>query len=183
MKKGFTLIEIMTAVSVFAVVMTISMGSIISVISANRKSESLKTVMDNLNLAVESMSREMRFGMNYHCGLSGDLTDPQNCSDGGHSMAFLANDGVTEIVYRQTDTTIEKSTDGGLTYLPVTAPEISIQDLAFYVLGTLPSTSEGTPLQPKVLIKIKGSAGTGEGEKTDFTVQTLVSQRQLDNGQ
>lgn len=177
-QKGFTLIEIMTSVAVFAVVMTISMGSILSVIGANRKSESLKTVMDNLNLAVESMSREMRFGRQYHCPLSGNFTSPQNCSDGGHGVAFLANDGITEIVYRQTDTTIEKSTDGGLTYLPVTAPEISIQDLTFYVLGAVPSDT----LQPKVLIKIKGSAGTKEGEKTDFTVQTLVSQRQLDNG-
>lgn len=176
-ENGFTLIEIMTSVAVFAVVMTISMGSILSVLNANRKSESLKTVMDNLNLSVESMSREMRFGNKYHCGLSGDFLVPQNCSSGDTAVAFVANDG-TKIVYRQNGTTIEKSTDEGLSYVPVTAPEITIVDLKFYVLGA----SSADHLQPKVLIKIKGSAGTKESDKTDFTVETLVSQRSLDNG-
>ncbi|MBX4198987.1 prepilin-type N-terminal cleavage/methylation domain-containing protein [Candidatus Parcubacteria bacterium] len=181
--KGFTLIEIMTSVAVFAVVMVISMGSILSVLQANRKSESLKTVMDNLNLSVESMSREMRFGMNYNGGLVGDIYSPHNCSDGCDTVAFLANDRRTEIVYRSLSGSgkIEKSTDAGTTYVPVTAPEITIEDLKFYVLGALPSAQESTPLQPKILIKIKGSAGTKASEKTNFTVETLVSQRVLDN--
>ena len=181
--KGFTLIEIMTSVAIFAVVMVISMGSILSVLQANRKSESLKAVMDNLNLSVESMSREMRFGLNYNGGLVGDIHTPHNCSVGCDSVAFLANDGHTEIVYRSLPGSgnIEKSTDAGATFVPVTAPEITIEDLKFYVLGALPSSEEVTPLQPKVLIKIKGSAGVKATEKTDFTVETLVSQRILDN--
>ena len=67
MKKGFTLIELMTAMAIFTVIMAISMGSITGIFDANRKSRSLKTAITNLNLAVESMSKEMRFGKNYHC--------------------------------------------------------------------------------------------------------------------
>lgn len=173
-QKGFTLIEIMTAVSIFAVVMTISMGSILGVFETNRKSEALKAVMDNLNLTVESISREMRFGHSYHCGSIPPLTSPQNCSGGGDSIAFEASNGDL-IVYRLTGDAIEKSVNSGA-FLPVTASEISISSLSFFVLGATP----GDSLQPKVLIKVAGTAGVAEEEKTDFTVQTLVSQRPLD---
>jgi prepilin-type N-terminal cleavage/methylation domain-containing protein len=176
MQKGFTLIEIMTAVTIFAIVMTISMGSIIGVFDTNRKSEALRSVMDNLNLSIESMSREMRFGTNYNCGLSAPITYPQNCSSGGSTVAFRAVDGRT-ITYRKSGSSIEKSIDGGATYTPVTAPEIAISDLTFYVLGTGSQTPEQ---QPRVLIKIKGTAGVKDIDRTDFTVQTLVSQRILD---
>lgn len=185
--SGFTLIEIMTAVSIFAVVTTISMGSILTIFDVNRKAESVKTVMDNLNLAIESMAREMRFGTNYVCGHSspivggvGSMPARQNCLTGASSMAFLSNNN-TAIVYRQTGATIEKSSGGG-GFVPVTASEIVIEDLDFYVVGALPSSSEGgSPQQPKVLIRIRGEAGTKEGTKSEFTMQTLVSQRKLDN--
>lgn len=172
MKKGFTLIELMTAVSIFIIIMTISMGSIIGVFEANRKSRSLKTVLNNLNLAVESMSKEMRFGKNYHCG-SGIVTLPQNCSSGDTLISFLSNDGV-QITYRFSGPVIEKQVGTGA-FIAVTAPEIAIDDLTFYTLGA----GTGDSLQPKVLIKIKSHAGQGKS-RSDFTLQTLVSQRALD---
>ena len=172
MKRGFTLIELMVAVSIFIVVMTISMGSIINVFDANRKSRSLKTVLNNLNLAVESMSKEMRFGRNYHCS-SGTVTIPQNCPSGDTLMSFLLSSGV-QITYRLNSQTIEKQIGGGV-YIAVTAPEIVIDDLVFYTIGAGASDS----LQPKVLIKIKSHAGAAESQ-SDFTLQTLISQRTLD---
>lgn len=177
--KGFTLIEILVSLSLFLVVMTISMGSVLSVFDANRKSESLKIVMDNLNFTLESMSREIRFGKNYHCG-GGTLTTPLNCPNGGGTqVSFLASDGATQIVYRLTGTKIEKSIDGGANFVAVTAPEVTVQSLTFYVVG-----ADAVPvnyLQPKVLIEIKGQAGLKSNTQTTFNLQTLVSQRVLDN--
>ena len=49
---GFTLVELMVSVSLFAIVMVISMGSVVSVFDANKKSQSLRTVMDNLNSTI-----------------------------------------------------------------------------------------------------------------------------------
>jgi len=169
---GFTLIELMVAVSIFIIVMTISMGSIIGVFDANRKSRSLTTVLNNLNLAVESMSKEMLFGKNYHCG-SGTVTVPQNCPTGDNLMSFLSSDNI-QITYRFNNQSIEKRVNSG-DFIAVTAPEIVIDDLVFYTLGA--GTSD--TLQPKVVIKIQSHAGTGAGQ-TDFTLQTLVSQRTLD---
>ena len=67
---GFTLVELMVSVSIFAIVMFISLGSILSILDANQKSKTLRSVMDNLNSAMESMTRTVRFGINYHCGSS-----------------------------------------------------------------------------------------------------------------
>ena len=167
----------MTAVSVFLVIMTISMGAILSIFDANRKAEAEKTVMDNLNFAVETMSREIRFGTHYHCGSSQPLTTPQNCPAGDTFLSFLSSSGV-QTVYMLNGTSLEESVDGGNTYVAVTAPEIVINSLEFYVIGASPSP--GT-LQPKVLIKITGTAGTKASSITDFTLETLASQRLINN--
>ena len=172
-KRGFTLIELITAVSIFLIIMTVSMGSILGVFDANRRSRSLKNVMSNLNLAVDSMSREMRYGRNYHCGSTGNTATPQNCVSGEDFMSFLSSDN-TQITYRYASSHIEKSVDGG-GYLQVTAPEVVIDELKFYALGTATSDT----LQPKVVIKITGHSGVGRG-RSDFTLQTLVSQRRPD---
>ena len=167
--KGFSLIELMTAMTVFMLVMTISMGSILGVFNANRKSRSLKTVLNNLNLAVESMAKEMRFGENYHCG-SGSINNPQDCAGGDDLMAFTSSDG-DQITYRLRNDAIEKRVDSG-SYFEVTSPEIDIDDLTFYSRGSSPTDT----LQPKVLVKIQGHAGAGKS-RSEFTIQTLVSQR------
>lgn len=170
--RGFTLIELMTAVSIFIIVMTVATGSILNVFDANRKSRSLKTVMNNLNLAVESMSREMRYGYRYHCG-SGDILSPQSCPSGGVLMSFATSTN-SQITYRFNNGSIEKQINDG-EYIPVTAPEIIIDDMVFYTIGA--ETSDA--LQPKVIVKIRSHAGTRAG-RTDFTLQTLISQRVLD---
>ena len=174
MKKGFTLIELMTALSIFIIVMTISMSSILGVFDANRKSRSLKTVLNNLNLAVESMSKEIRFGKNYHCGSTGVITDPWDCSSGDTYVSFLSSNGV-QMTYKLNAGTIEKQITTSGPFIAVTAPEIIIDDLKFYVLGT----GTGNTLQPKVHIMLKSHAGTAKG-RSDFILQTLISQRIFD---
>lgn len=169
---GFTLVELLIAIAIFTIIMTLSMGSIVGIFDSNRKVRTLKTVMNNLNLAVESMSKEMRFGKRYHCG-AGDVTQVANCGTGGNLMSFLATDG-TQITYRLSGSSIEKQVGNG-GYAAVTAPEVVIDDLAFYTLGA----GTGDSLQPKVIIKIKSHAGSGK-ERTDFTLETMVSQRALD---
>lgn len=179
MRKGFTLIELMTSVSIFLIVMTISMGAILGIFNANDKVGTLKITMDNLNLAVETMSREIRFGTTYDCGLVEPIT-PTNCLAGSEvGLSFLANDGRTKISYRRVANNIVKSIDGG-PEISVTAPEVNIQNLTFYVSG-----ASGPPrdtLQPRVIIIIKGEAGTKASSQSGFTLQTEVSQRLLDNG-
>jgi len=180
-QKAFTLVEILVAVGIFAIIVMMSLGALTNIFDANRKSQSLKAIMTNLNFAVEVMTREMRFGTNYHCGTSNTLTLPQNCPNapGENFISFLGSNG-NQIVYRLNTTTnqLERSEDGGNSYLGITAPEINVQALSFYVIG---AGQGGSALQqPKVIILIRGFAGSKPTSQSSFNLETTVSQRLLD---
>jgi len=180
MKRGFTLVEILVSITIFLVVMTVAMGSVVSIINTNRKVGISKALMDNLNFAMESISREIRFGKNYHCitaGDSGPYSTTQNCPSGGTAISFYSQEGA-QVIYRLNGTAIEVSTDNGTTYIPITSPEVIVQDLTFYVVGANPPP--GDTLQPRVIIRLKGLAGTGQNQ-TYFALETQVSQRELDH--
>ncbi|MES2006999.1 MAG: type II secretion system protein [Patescibacteria group bacterium] len=201
-RGGFTLIELMVSVAIFAIVMVISLGALLAISAADRKAETIASVMNNLNFAVESMTRNIRTGYDYHCATvaGGD------CTSGGTLFKFTSQDGTGSIVYAfdnsslcgQTGTTqgcIVRSTDGGTTYLPITAPEVIITSisgaspgLTFYLRGSaLGSATCGTPpvacnddIQPNVVITVTGYIQITPTQKSPFNVQTSVTQRLYD---
>lgn len=194
-KRGFTLIELMVSVSLFAIIMTISMGSILSVFDANKKSESLRTVLDNLNFTLEAMTRTIRFGTNYHCNADvGTQSATRDCaiSDsvtlGGattqyvsSSFAVTSADGVL-VVYRLTNDGRITRTIGATPY-KLTSPDVTITDLSFRVIGTDKYSVNADILQPQVIINIAGIAGSAAkpSSQSTFTLQTTVSQRLFDS--
>src|SRR6185369_2894245 len=100
MKRGFTLIEMMVSLSVFSIVLLFSLSSIVSVLDANHKSQTLRTVMDNLNTTLDTMTRKIRFSTNYHCGTGpAAYSQPQDCTTGDSSFTFLALDG-SQVTYK-----------------------------------------------------------------------------------
>jgi type II secretory pathway pseudopilin PulG len=176
-RSGFTLVELLIAVSLFIVVVTISMGAILSIFDANKKAQSSKTVVDNLNLSIENMARIIRFGSSYHCGNFGTLSNPNDCAVGDTFIAVNFN-GST-IIYRWNGTTsdaVQRSDNGGVTYTDITAPEAKIEYVKFYVFGT----ASGDTNQPYVVAVIKGHVGSKTTTQTVFSVETLMSQRTLD---
>lgn len=185
-QKGFTLIELIVALAVFTIVVLISIGSLFSIIHSNRKAQAQKSVMNNLQFAVESMTRSMRVGTLYHCDASvSPLDGRRNCASGAgsDSIAFEYSGGDEldvndQVVYRLQDKAIERSVDGGDNYIPITAPEVEVDNLRFFVNGAL----DDDLIQPQVLIVIQGHAGTSTVESlTEFNIQTFVTQRELDS--
>jgi len=198
---GFTLVEIIVATGLFAAVMLIAVGSLMSIIDANRKAQSQQIVMNNLSAALESVTRTIRVGASYHCGASGTLTSPQDCAGGESYFAFKPREAIegsvlstTRYVYRHnTDASggfIEMSRDGGSSWSRLTAPEIDVQGFRFYVAGACPKdgsiicTSDNVAAsrlaQPRALITIYGSAQISAKTRTNFHVQTSVTQRLFD---
>ena len=51
-KKGFTLVEMLIAISLFIVVTFFSIGSLLSIFDASKRARDSKTVVDNLNFAI-----------------------------------------------------------------------------------------------------------------------------------
>jgi len=188
-KPGFTLIEMMVAVTLFAIVMMVGVGALLSLVEANKRAQAINSVMNNLNVAVESMARSVRVGTTYHCEESADpktpaaLATPRSCgASGGLLFAFESSEGNSsnpsdQVVYRINGTQIERSLQGGVngSWAALTAPEVTIESLKFYVSGTTP----GDALSPRVLIGIRGSAKVPKGS-TNFHLQTSVVQRLLD---
>lgn len=181
---GFTLIEIMVSISIFSLVLVTSMGSILSVMDANRKAQTLRNVMDNLNFALEGMTRTIRFGINYHCGSSGDLSRPRDCPSGDNSITVVASSGILT-TYSFSDGRISKSENYG-TPSYITSDSVTIESATFRVFGSYPYSDEsgGTTdtLQPQTIIVITGYAALGVNplNRTRFSIETTVSQRSLD---
>ena len=179
--KGFTLVELMVSVSIFIIIMVISMGSILTIIDANRKSQNLRSVMDNLNFTLEAMTRTIRFGTNYHCGGTPPaLSSPSDCAGGQDSFTVLSSDGVTQVTYKLSGTRIARSINSGTDFF-LTSSDVYIDKLTFYTLGSTLYSGGSNLLQPRTIIVIMGHVGVnGSTSKSSFTIQTTISQRQFD---
>jgi len=168
--QGFTLIEMIVSVSIFTIVMFVSVGALLAITDANRKANSLRIVMDNLNFAMDSMSRNLRTGSGYGCEGAG------NCANGGSFITFTDQNNI--LVRYSYDTNAKGITvqEGAGDPASITSPEVEIENLKFYVTGV---GADGR--QPRVIISISGTAGLLEKIKTRFSVQTTISQRRVES--
>lgn len=190
LSRGFSLIEMMVAVTVFAIVMMIGVGALLSLVETNRRAQAINSVMSNLNSATEAITRAVRVGTTYHCRTSptppsaSELSQPQDCSSGGGKLlAFESSTGSSsnvndQVVYRINGTQLERSLDAGGTWVALTAPEVIIDSFEIFVIGSR-ALSSGDTIQPRVVMRIEGSAPV-PGGTTRFSVQAGATQRLLD---
>jgi len=169
-ERGFVLIEMMVSVALFSVVMTVGLGSLLGMIASNKKSQSLKVVVNNINLVMESMSKDLRMGHSYNCGSSSG----GDCNTGKSSIYFVSKEG-NDVRYSLEAGSIKKVVDTGVPF-SVTSPDVTIDYLKFYVLGSI----NGDNSQPRVVIVIKGHKGNRVKDRLTFSLQTVVTQRILD---
>lgn len=163
--NGFTLIELMVALGVFMVVMTITLSAFLNIIDIQKKTEAFRKVNDNLNFAMETMMREIREGKNY-C--------PSGCSSGTFSFTNKDEDAV-KYEWDETEKYIKRTK--GADTLRMTSDGINITSLSFSVQGN----SAGDKQQPLVIISISGESGEKEKIKSSLNLQATVSQRKLDS--
>ncbi len=182
--KGFTLIEMIVATGIFTIVMFIVVGSLISLNNESRKSRSIRLVTDNLSSAIDSMSRNIRMGAYYHCGCALPFDTALDCpmtdtlgGGGDQCFAFESQFGDQSLssdqyVYRLFNHRIQRSKDGGVSFIDLTAPEVNINDLKFFVLGSALDTH-----QPVVTVVIRGTASVTPSVATNFNIQTTLGSR------
>ncbi|HEY4489724.1 MAG TPA: type II secretion system protein [Candidatus Paceibacterota bacterium] len=177
--NGFTLVEMLVAISVFIIVVTISLGAVLSVLDAGRKAKYLKTVMTNLNFTLELMTREIKFGKNYYAGFDNALphTATQDSSSGGSALFTFTNNEGNSIIYTWGGNQIRKYTDSTTNYIGITSPEVIVTNLRFYVFNSAPTPDTG---QPRVVVIARGYVGSKPTSQSSFILQTTISQRVLD---
>lgn len=192
--KGFTLVEIMVSLGLFSIVVVVAAGAFLKIVDADKKAQSLKTVINNLNFSLESMTREIRMGTSYYCtsSTSNIITDPlslvaaanvgSDCNS-GTVFEFISQDGkIIAYRYNKSDPNnafIEKAEAPDLgenlgTFYPVTAPPDVHVTTAFFKLE---GSKVGDENPSKVFIFVKGYTAPKPKLRSDFTIQTTVSQR------
>lgn len=187
-KNGFTLVEMTVSLGLFTIIMFIATSAFLSIVNTDRKARSVRIAADNLNIALEDMSRRIKTGHDYACDdrASGTYDCP-----GGVPSNMLSFDDQTStpsvpvrIVYkRATGPTCGigyDSTQGCILRDDklITSPEIDITGLKFIVSGSDVGSADNQ--QPMVVIVIDGSLGSGATE-SGFKIQTTVTQRAYDN--
>ncbi len=186
-QKGFTLVEMLVAVAIFMVVVTVAMTALMSVINANRKARAIQSVVSNVNFVIESISRDIRMGGDYYCGFSQSYD--VNCAISGNNVVNYMPAGNSigagsRVYYKFTPPNLDTGSKGYLSkcnttcgssnsanYSQITSPDVNVLSMEFYVV-------RGSGVQPKVVIIMEGEAGGLNDTRSKFSLQTTASQRQ-----
>lgn len=170
-KSGISLIEFITAISIFIIALTIVTGVFFSIFQVSRRSTATQNVLDEARFILEVMAKEIRTGNTF--------------SQIGGVIQFTDAKG-NLINYRQNTAnyTIEKceiippATCAETDFAAITSSQIKINNLSFILSGQMPSDG----LQPRITISMTVSSKGDKAESiTDITLQTTVSQRDLDS--
>lgn len=199
--QGFSLVEVMISIGLFTIIMVIGIGAILGVNVTNRKTQSMRAVIDNMSFVMEDMARSMRLGDYFVCVDSAAptyddvyLAGVQLTRDGPSDLSFGPCKGISfepywdffvteptnQVTYYISNGTIWKK-EYNMSFIDdpiaITPEEIVIDSdrSGFIVTGS----DRNDLLQPKVTIVLAGTINLS-GVQTNFNMQTTVSQRVLD---
>lgn len=204
-KNGYTIIETMISISIFLILIMTGMTTLMNAFSLHKKSQNMRSAVDNLSFILEDMSRNIRTGSNYYClnnynldsFLTSDISlrksSPVNAVSGLREICWgiafeAAGGGVSSldqwVYYIDGNGAIQKAVMGPYTdpsnFTQLTPNEIRLNPgSGFYIFG---AEKEVTPNQQQPLIKIilSGSV-TEKGITSPFSLQTAISSRIIDN--
>lgn len=193
-KDGFTLLELMLAITIFSVAAIISVSALFGVLIFQRKASALQRVQNNVNFAVRSVMADISVGDRYHCGLPVPIGPPENIPPlscwwpTGDSEIVFRNVRDEKTVYRINNGAIRRCVDdvivpdGGCDNFPnvyelqLTSADVVIDGAvsAFYIDGA-EGTDLGDTKQPRVQLILRASTDVG-GETEVMNIQSTVSQ-------
>jgi len=199
--KGFSLVEMMVAMSLYSVVSIIVLGSILVLINGNRQNQVEQNVMSSLTMIMDSMTREIRSGVDYFCRdnvFASNVSGTRDCDEGALGISFreitprltvdVEGDRVAyqmRVLNNGRGVIVRKlGTDGDVER--ITPDQIDILELRFFVTGTEPLIDPSTQdltvnaTQPAVTIIIRAREVGQTSDDDVVTLQTTVVQRILD---
>lgn len=169
--KGFTLVELIVSVGLFALVMVLASGAYLMIIGVNYRVQSTSASIDNISFAFESMARDLRSGSSYHCGSVTTSPVPTNCEypNPGSSLSFF-NKNAQAVSYSVSGSALVKTINGST--IPLTNTNaVTINSINFYVTGA----PKADGLQPQIVLVVTGTT-VGKIQQS-FTVETGATVR------
>lgn len=199
--SGFTLLEMIVSIGVFALVAVIAVGSLVKITGLNRRTNSLQSAISNINFALEAMTREMRFGSHYTC-INGSSINVNSLSSNDECTVDENTNNIKGIAFSSAETKTSGSNTCNLVYaywFPKNGSQITIKKSmqdncdtptlqevnAVSVIEDPNTTISGFNFQiisgsrgySLARIKLTGYAGQKDTERNHFDVETMVSQR------
>ena len=150
--------EVMVAVSIFAIVVTVGIGALLTINNNYRKAQTSRQAIDSLTYILETMSRSLRTAQVWNTGNS------------SYYFAFKDQDGV-DVAYNFIPTEGIFMITNGIPY-KLNPSNVIIENVLFTQLGDSGQT-------PYLQINIAGTVSFGKNS-SEFAFQTGVSKRTSD---
>lgn len=172
-EAGYSLIELMVAIGVFAIVVTVMSGSFAISLRGQGKSATMQNVGDNVRYAMEVMAKEIRMGTikttaGYVLNSSSDIQFRSNMPNRNGAIIRFYLDNVTHQIMFDDDIS------DALPSEPITSANIAVSALTFDVSGA------SSDSQPRITIVMQAaSVGTVADIETHMDIQTTISPRSL----
>ena len=169
-KKGFTVIELMVAMSMFLILIGVATGTFLGTLRTQRIITELSAANNNATQAIEQIGREIRTGYNFQRSTADTLEFVNYKNEvvqyklgDSDSYAFYCGQAVGAIGC------LLKSNDGGNTWNAITAPEVKVKRFTAIVDGA--DASDEFPPRVTLVISIAGP------RNIDVNLQTTISTR------
>lgn len=202
-RKGFTLVEVMVSITIFAGVVTLMLSLFTYTLRLYRRVEAQRQVAQSVRTTMEFLTKEIRNGQVDYGIVGGVVRDnpvdthcpiPATLSDDTYHLAdtylgLINIEGDRECLYWEHDPDPAKQDDPGnnnlflkkqtvATAAQLNPPNVKIKDLRFYV-RPLHDPYTATPnlaeYQPLVTIIAQVSVSLSSGEVRTISYQTSVS--------
>ena len=191
--SGFTIVEMLVAITLFSIMVTIGVSGFAQALRTQRQTNALLAVNSSVSEVIEQMAREIRTGRNF---CNSDTSTAVPCTNGADyssgcaasELAFINANDEQVIYYRDTDASgggavmreAWKEVSAICTQVgpdPVTADNVSVEELRFVLRGKEPSDSSQVRITLSLGIRPEDPSLSGIGLTT---LQTTVSSRQPD---
>jgi prepilin-type N-terminal cleavage/methylation domain-containing protein len=178
-KNAFTLIEIMVAVGIFAILLTTFTGFFVGAVQSQRKTLASQELIDNVSYNLEYMSRTIRMARKDLVGDCISIKNNYETNPERNRIRFLNYQGeCQEFFWNDNDNRLYELKNGE-TALPLTPANLEV--VSFVLSGSESWGQDQEPLtQPKVTLFLEVK---GKGQKPELQplikIQTTISQRNL----
>lgn len=156
-KQGFSLVEILIVITIFAVIGLLSTRSISQTLKSAKKSDSLVRVRENVNYSLAVIERQLRNAENIDC----TVVTAQN-------LPYVAEGGIAGRFNCTTGATGNIASASGALLIPITSSDISITSCSFTCTKDV-----NNPAIVKINVVAQDATGTAV-EKGTVTTQTEI---------
>lgn len=191
--KGFTLVEMMVAVAIFATASVIITDLFLAFNRTQRRTESGQAIQSDARVMIATITDRIRSGEIDYAAYGSPIISPETV------LRIIGNDGASYVIRRsdtdfantvcpsvQSTPCLEISGDGGTTFSAMTSARLRVAGVQFYIDPPESPLTESSPgvyaynIQPRVtmVIGLQGVSTQAAEQGTTF-LQTTVSTRAL----